>query len=164
MNQEAQTTPGAGSVSARCNARSRNESPTSLPRRGAALLIVITLLLLVGVGIGLALRTNIAARLEARRAAAGIQAEYLARAGFDLAATRLQTAPAYTGETWRIPAEQLTGRDAAQVVIEVAVDPENTSARRVTVVAEYPQGESSLKHRHRLERSWKPSVPSAAMP
>jgi len=134
------------------------------PRRGAALLIVITLLLLVSVGIGLALRTNIAARREARRAAAGIQAEYLANAGFDLAAARLQTAPAYTGETWNISAEQLTGRDAAQVVVEVAADPENVSARRVTVVAEYPLGESSLQHRHRLVRTWKPSVPTAATP
>ncbi len=134
------------------------------PRRGVALLIVITLLLLIGVGIGLALRTNITARLEARRAAAGVQAEYLANAGFDLAAARLQTAPDYTGETWDIPAAQLTGRDAAQVVVEVAADPVDSNARRVTVVAEYPAGESPLKHRHRLVRTWKPPVPPAATP
>lgn len=133
-------------------------------RRGAALLIVITLLLLVGVGIGLALRTTIAARREARRAAAVTQAEYLAGAGFDLAAARLQTARDYSGETWNISAAQLAGRDAAQVVIEVAADPENNSARRVTVVAEFPFGESPLKHRYRLVRTWKPPVTTAATP
>jgi type II secretory pathway component PulK len=128
------------------------------PRRGAALLIALTALILVAVAISLALRTNLTARREARRAAAALQAEYLANAGLELALAQLETSPEYSGEVWQVAGEVLAGRDTAQVTIEIAAESTDETARRIVVVAEFPTGDSPLKHRHRLERLWKPTV------
>lgn len=132
--------------------------PRAPHRRGTALLIVLTLLILVTVAISLAVRTNLTARRAARHEAVALQAESLANAGGELAATQLQASAAYAGEVWQVPAEELGGRDTAQVTIEVAADPVDASAKMITVVAEYPAGDSPLKHRHRLVRPWKPQA------
>ena len=135
-------------------------------RRGVALLIVLTTLMLAGVAISLVLRANLTARAESRRAAARLQAEYLAVAGYELASERLRADANYSGETWQVSAEELGARDAATVAIEVAADPSEAAARLVTVVADYPADHAAPdQNRHRLTLSWKsPASPESSSP
>ncbi len=81
-------------------------------RAGVALLIVLT-------GAGRRRARRFPWRCEpiwppgrARRTARRLQAEYLAVAGYDLAAAATDTADAnYTGQTWDVAAEELGGQD-----------------------------------------------------
>ena len=63
-------------------------------------------------------------------------------AGADRAAARLAADSEYRGETWRVPAEEITGLAAGQVIIEVTRDESTTgdddATWRVHVAAEYP--------------------------
>ena len=134
-------------------------------RRGVAMLIVIAVFALIIVGISLAMKANLSARAESRQAARRLQAEYLAQSGLELAHVRLAGDAAYQGETWRVEAGELGGRDAALITIEVTAEQSDAAARRVTVVADYPAGEAaSSTHRARISRIWKPSLPSETTP
>lgn len=127
-------------------------------RAGVALLIVLTALVVVGASISLALRANLAARAEARRTARRLQAEYLAVAGYDLAAAQLAADANYTGQTWDLAAEELGGQDRAVVVIEVAASAVGERTRAVTVVADYPAEAASVdRERHRFVMLWQPA-------
>ncbi len=124
-------------------------------RRGAAILIVLVVLLLLGVAMSLALRANLTARAEARRAAARLQAEYLATAGLELATAKLADDATYSGETWQASAADLVGPGNAKVSIEVSNDASNPESRLITVVATYPaDGDVWRRHHHRISYKW----------
>ncbi|MEN6448911.1 MAG: hypothetical protein ABFC96_00330 [Thermoguttaceae bacterium] len=77
----------------------------------------------------------------ARRAAEtqqwAVQAQWLAEAGLDRAAARLQQQPDYSGETWRISASELAGKQAA--VVKIRVDGiADLAPHRIYVEADYP--------------------------
>ncbi len=133
---------------------------TPIARRGAAILIVLVVLLLLGVAMSLALRANLTARAEARRAAARLQAEYLATAGLELATAKLADDATYPGETWQAPAADLGGPDSAEVSIEVSNDASNPESRLITVLATYPaDGDAWRQQRHRISFKWSSSIP-----
>ena len=67
-----------------------------------------------------------------------LEAGCLADSGLTRAAARLAADPNYRGETWHVAAESLGGRSAASVAIEIAPDDARPNARRVRVVANYP--------------------------
>jgi len=124
-------------------------------RRGAAILIVLAILAVFGVALAMAMRANLAARAESRRALQRLQAEYLATAGLDVARERLSTDNAYTGETWQVAAEELGGRDRAEVTIDISPVADRPNERRVSVVATYPiDDERWRQQRYRLEHIW----------
>ena len=66
-----------------------------------------------------------------------VQAKWLAESGFERAAARLRQDSAYRGEQWRIEADELGGRRAADVVIEIET-PESQSSGTVRVIVHYP--------------------------
>lgn len=130
----------------------------AMTRRGAAVLVVLVVLMLLGVAVSLALRANLAARAESRRAAARLQAEFLATGGLELAAARLGGDANYAGETWNVAANELGGSESAEVSIEVAMDASHPGDRQITVLAVYPAGGDAWRQQ-RLRRSfsWSPS-------
>jgi type II secretory pathway component PulK len=69
------------------------------------------------------------------------QCDWLLHAGWTLANSRIHTDPKYTGETWKIPAEELGGSEPGEVVIEIKdADPEiATSKRQVKIIARFPK-------------------------
>ena len=89
---------------------------------------------------------------ERRRA----QADWLVQAGWSLALSQLAQNPAYTGETWKVPAVELGGSDPGRVTI--AVTPPAADApdgkHQVRVVAEFPRDSD---HRVQVTRNgtWK---------
>ncbi|MDZ4783863.1 MAG: hypothetical protein SGJ19_26750 [Planctomycetia bacterium] len=137
-----------------------NSRPRS-SKNGVAVLIVLVILMVFGVAMTLAMQTNLAARAESRRAAARLQAEYLATAGLELAQARFSRDAGYSGETWQVPAEELGGRDRAEVRIEIADVAEQPEQRRVIVLATYPLDEDAWRRQQfRLEILWNPSTTS----
>jgi hypothetical protein len=68
------------------------------------------------------------------------QAQWLAEAALERAAARLKASPDYKGETWTIAAEELDGRHAGVVRIEVkpAGDDDAAAPRKVRVEADFP--------------------------
>ena len=87
-----------------------------------------------------------------------MQAAWLAESALQRAAGRLAIDDTYTGETWTIPAEELTGTDGGLVVIEVAAVPNDPSRREVRVRADYP---NHPQHRARQSRQTIVQLPTA---
>jgi type II secretory pathway component PulK len=104
------------------------------PRRGAAMVYVLVLLLLISL-VGVTLVRGAVAlhrqRLNDERHAQTIR---LAEAGWNRAVRKLNADPSYAGETWSIPAEQLSLGHAAEVVIDVT----EGDAGKLRVTAIYP--------------------------
>lgn len=115
-------------------------------RRGGAILVVALVCLLVVMSI---VAGMIKGALRERRQLHQYrdlrQTDLLVEAGADRAAARLAEDPEYRGETWRVPAEEISGNAAGEVTIEVArdesvepTDDEGAPTLRVRVSAEYP--------------------------
>jgi hypothetical protein len=68
------------------------------------------------------MRAALGQRQRIRKAADAAQTDLLVLAGRDRALRRLQADPEYTGETWQLGAEEITGRAGAQIVISVLAD------------------------------------------
>ena len=66
-----------------------------------------------------------------------IQANWLAESAFERAAAQLRRDSTYRGERWRIESDQLAGRGAADVVIEIAT-PNSSLPATVRVTVRYP--------------------------
>ena len=66
------------------------------------------------------------------------QATWLAESGLERAAWRLAADADYTGETWTLSADQLSGTDAAVVRIEVEAVPQQPNRRLVRIQVDYP--------------------------
>jgi hypothetical protein len=86
------------------------------------------------------LRTIQAQRALVRNEERRLQADWLAESGLERAYARLAIDPAYAGETWTVPGDQIGGTDAGAVTIRVAPRPEKGSInqRIVNVQADYP--------------------------
>lgn len=67
-----------------------------------------------------------------------MQAEYLVGSGLQRAAAQLAASSDYQGETWRIGAESFGGRAGATVDIRVTAVADESEARLVRVVADFP--------------------------
>ena len=130
---------------------------TRTRRRGLALVITLVVLALATL-LGGALIQGIAReRRAARDAERQAQADWLVAAGADRARARLAHGD-YHGETWNIPTNDLGGRGAARVVIEVADDTDKDknkddggaqARKRVTIRAEFPREELLQARRSR---------------
>ncbi|MDR3638654.1 MAG: hypothetical protein P4L84_32915 [Isosphaeraceae bacterium] len=118
-------------------------------RRGAVIvpvLVCFVLIMLICAGLVQLLFTERGiTRQEERR----LQAEWLAEAGLERAAARLSRARGYTGESWEVPAQELGGQDAGQVVITVETPKDEPGHRRVIVRADYPLAAERRARRQR---------------
>lgn len=113
-------------------------STNKMAPRGMAMLIAIVCVAVAGT-VFLAMLTTAAARRQtAQTDAWRIQASWLAESAVSRAAAQLAADESYTGETFRLSAEELGGRDSGVVQIEVEVPSDQATLRRVTVRADYP--------------------------
>lgn len=118
-------------------------------RRGivaAALVVALFVLILLAGGL---LRVAWARHSERRAAERRLQAEWLAESGLDRAAARLAADRDYRGETWAVPPEDLGGRDAGAVRIEVRPVPDRPDLRTIRARADYPTDEARRARRTR---------------
>lgn len=109
------------------------------PRRRGSVLVFALIALLVTSLIGASLlRSSFLSLQQVKREQLHLQANWLAESGCRRAIHRLQADPAYTGEEWTVPAEQLKSLFTAKVTITVS-EAAAESNRTITAIADYPQ-------------------------
>ena len=116
----------------------RREQRRATERQGVALLVAIVCVsIAVAVMYGLvqlATQTHREVGLEQRRT----QARWILESAVDRAAAQLDAEKEYRGERWTIEAQELGGRDDAEVTIQVERVEGQEDWRQVRVVADYP--------------------------
>jgi len=119
-------------------------------RRGAVLLVVLAAFVLAAALFAMLGRTVVVGHRAAQSRLWAAQAQWLAEAALERAAARLKSSPDYKGETWTIAAEELDGRHAGVVRIEVKPAGDDAAApRKVRVEADFPDHPT---HRARAEK------------
>jgi hypothetical protein len=133
---------------------SRRGSRTSFQQRRGAILIATLVCLsiivaLVGCMLLAAMQTGRHLHVERDLR----QCELLLAAGIARAAEQATHNPGYRGEKWQVPAEQIIGKGAGEVTVEMLADSVNEKPQ-FRVVAEYPLGgETSIRRSHTLSIS-----------
>jgi hypothetical protein len=92
-----------------------------------------------------------------------LQADWLVESGLERALARLGTEPAYRGETWSLPAEDLGGAAAAVVTVTVEPGP-RAGERLLRVQADYPRDAALRVRAHRDVVVGVPAPPTGAAP
>lgn len=116
-------------------ALSRRGWQRKAPSRGVVVVALIVCLAFVA---GLAallvndLQTGLRDIQLAQRAA---QTDWLVASAIDRARSQLKTIPDYKGETWRVPPEQMDGRLAGEVIIQVLPEQGGIGRRGLKVEA-----------------------------
>ena len=109
-------------------------------RRGSIMIGAAICLLLATMLLASALKLASTGRRQVRQDQLRMQANWLAEAGLERAAARLEAEAGYQGETWKIAANDLDGQHAGQVVIKVDPAEDAEDLRTVIVEASYPAG------------------------
>ena len=110
-------------------------------RRGAVLLIAIVLLVIAS-AMSVGILSSVARRhRELRRHEQELQARWLAESALERSAAKLRDDSSYTGETWRIPADDIARANGAAVAIYVEMVSGLPARRAVRVVADLPETE-----------------------
>jgi type II secretory pathway component PulK len=116
--------------------------------RGAVLVAALVCMLIVMALVGSMLERTLRARRQLLVERDLRQTQWLLQAGLDRAAFRLARESDYRGETWKLPAGQITGRGEGQVAI-AASRVADGAPWQIKVVAEYPLGnELSIQRSH----------------
>ena len=118
-------------------------------RKGAVLLMAVVCLAVASIIFMAILRSSVAARQSVDTEAWHQQAVWLAHSGLERAAARLAVNPDYLGETWTVPAGQISASDGALVVIEVETPGDDPARRSISVRADYP---NHPRHRARYTK------------
>ena len=118
----------------------RNASSRQSPRRGAIIVFAILALLVVSMLGAALLRTVSQSKQQLQREALHTQAVWLADSGAARAVAQLNASPDYIGETWAVPAEQLSAGRTASVRIAVSPEPDHPERTIIAATAEYPHG------------------------
>ena len=118
----------------------RNASSRPSPRRGAIIVFAMLALLVVSMLGAALLRTVSHSKQQLQREVLHTQAVWLADSGAARAVAQLKTLPDYTGETWTVPAEQLSAGRTASVRIAVSPEPDHPERTLIAATAEYPHG------------------------
>jgi type II secretory pathway pseudopilin PulG len=120
-------------------------------RRRALVSVAVLIALIIIAIIGAALlKVAFARRAEVMAQERRIQTAWLAESGLERASSRLAAAIDYTGETWEIPTEDLGGRGAGTVLIQVEKVADQPDRRKIRVQADYPAN-SGLRTRQSRE-------------
>ncbi|MEK6261759.1 MAG: hypothetical protein AABP62_24435 [Planctomycetota bacterium] len=117
----------------------RNASSRQSPRRGAMIVFAILALLIVSMLGASLLKTVSISRQQLQRESLHTQAVWLADSGAARAVAQLNASPEYTGETWSVPAEQLSAGRTASVRIAASPVPDHPERTIIVATAEYPQ-------------------------
>lgn len=125
-------------------ALSRRRLQRKVPSRGVVVVALIVCLAFVA-GLATLLVNDLQAGLRdiqlAQRAA---QTDWLVASAIDRARSQLKTTPDYKGETWRVPPEQMDGRLAGEVRIQVLPAQGGIGRRGLKVEATLTRKESVL--------------------
>jgi type II secretory pathway component PulK len=121
-----------------------------LPRSGAIMVFALIAFLLASMLIAAMLRTASMSHRQMKREEFRIQASFLADAGCARAIGRLRGNPEFRGETWSVPAQELSGDRTAIVELTVTSPAEAPGGKSVSAVVEYPSGNAD---RVRITRS-----------
>jgi Tfp pilus assembly protein PilX len=116
----------------------RNFGFLSARRPGGVLAMTLVCLLVVGLLGFLLLRSALHEVQRSRVREHQLQALWLVESGLDRGLARLAASAEYSGETWQIPAEDLSGEHAATVLIRVDRIEDLPDARQIAVEAIYP--------------------------
>ena len=108
---------------------------------------VLVCLALVTMLFSVWLKTVVEERRQLRAIEDRMQAEYLADSGLRRAAAQLATDASYVGETWQVEAEDFSGPRGGTVSIEVRRKGDETLARVVRAIADYPKETTSRARR-----------------
>jgi type II secretory pathway component PulK len=117
---------------------------------GFALFGVLVCLAVAAMLFAVFLRTVNAGRNRAERLGRASQSDWLAESAIERAVARMRVDPSYTGETWRVSAEQLGGSRAGVVAIVVRRRDEAPDRFDIEVVADFPDG---TIHRKRTSKT-----------
>lgn len=116
-----------------------HSAATSHRRGGYVLVIALVAISVCSTLVAGLLRTMLLERQSVQRTERRLQLDALWRAGWSRGSAALAANEQYTGETWKVAAEQLDGRSAAEVVIRV-LPAEGTMGQRLAVDVVYPAG------------------------
>ena len=109
-----------------------------VPDRGVIMVVVLVCLgVMTLMFMALARQAGLVHR-RAEVSQRSLQAQWLAEAGVQRAAARLAADPAYRGETWRLAAQDLGGRDEAEIRIKVEKRAGPAGRSTIRVEADYP--------------------------
>lgn len=108
------------------------------PRRGAVMLAVLVCVVLVSLITVTLIKLTLAQRSQAQRELWRMQADWLVESGLERAAAKIATDGGYTGETWSVSAEQLSGGRGGEVQIKVSPLDGEPQQRQVHVQATFP--------------------------
>ncbi|MDB5337330.1 MAG: hypothetical protein JWN70_2949 [Planctomycetaceae bacterium] len=136
-----------------------NRSPLPKRHRGAVSVWAIVCLVLVAALSASLAKLAIAGSRRMIQERRRVQADWLVQSGWSLALSQIGKNPAYTGESWEIPAVELGGADAGRVTIEVTAPAADApeGKHKLHVVAEFPAG-SDRKVRVTRDGTWKVAV------
>jgi Tfp pilus assembly protein PilX len=106
--------------------------------RGGVLMIALVLLAVLTILEAALIQSGVTRRRQLVAHERGVQAEWLAEAGFERAAAALKKDVAYTGEAWEVASEELNDHDGG--LVKIAVEPANSTSgrRRIHVAVDYP--------------------------
>ncbi len=107
-------------------------SPLQQQRRGTIIIIAMIALAFASTIMFTMVKTGLTQYRQAKREQLRIQASWLAEAGLERAFSKWQNDKTYKGETWNIPAKDLSGKNGGEVLITM------TSDSKITVKATYP--------------------------
>jgi hypothetical protein len=107
-------------------------------RRGAFTVIVLVCLLISTMVLGSLLKIVLLQDRQLGREFARVQTNWLAESGLERAASRLAVDPGFAGETWKVDADRIGGRDPAVVVLRIEHVETQPLQRLIVVEAVYP--------------------------
>jgi hypothetical protein len=113
------------------NERMISSSVAGSSRRGAVTIVALVVLMILAGLIAQQVSRALSDRRHSRQQVLHLQAEKLAEAGLELAATSCQADPTWTGTMWKVPAGAIHQTNSAEVTIKV-------QDGTCTVVSRYP--------------------------
>jgi len=119
-------------------ARNKSNGVSPRDRRGAVLIVILVCFAVAAAVFALIASQSVVARRAAEKQLWTAQAQWVAEAALERAAARLTAEANYAGETWTIPAAELSGEDGAVARIHIEGVADRPNRRLVRVEADYP--------------------------
>jgi hypothetical protein len=107
-------------------------------QRGVVLILILACLAIAAVLLTIGVKLAVTNHRLTQTLGWKVQARWLAESALQRAAAKLAADAEYTGETWKIPAQDLGGQYSGIVKIEIKPVPDQTKQRQLKVEAIFP--------------------------